>query len=461
MKGTRSISDRSVARSHPGCPRTWPARAIAIALAMSTVVLLGGVSGPTTSATSVTPKAYVGLFGDNAIGTLDLGTNRVVRTIPVPTGPEGLIMAPDGMRVYASSQGDSTLSVISTKTDRVVSTLEVGKSPHGLAMTTDGRMLLVAVFGADQVVMIDTIRNQIIARFPVAKPHNIAITPNGRTAYVASQQPDATALVILDLASKQEVGRFPLDKTPRALTFSPDGSALYFTLAGSNAVQVLDPSRNQVVTQIPVGASPHHVLFTPNGEYALVIVQGPGELAIINPASRMVTGTVAVGKFPHWIATTSGLTAYVTNEGGNSVSVVDVEKQTVLATIPVGNAPRKIATQPVPYRTSRLSFRAPTAYAATPALSPRPSPATANGAINVRIANFIFAPATLTVAVGEKITWNNTDSIPHTITSADKRWDSGPLDPAGSFSMTFDKPGTYVYGCTIHPFMQAKIVVGN
>jgi plastocyanin len=85
----------------------------------------------------------------------------------------------------------------------------------------------------------------------------------------------------------------------------------------------------------------------------------------------------------------------------------------------------------------------------------------ADGSGGVHIANFAFAPPTLAVSPGHKVTWTNADSIPHTSTSADKRWNSGPLAPGASFSVTFDKPGTYVYGCTIHPFMQAKVVVGN
>lgn len=461
MEDPCAISPPLPAQPRSGRRRARRGKILTVALAALALTLVEGGS-PTPPAAAASPKTYVGLFGDNAVGVLDPGAHRVVRTIPIPTGPEGLIMAPDGLRVYVSSQGASAVSVISTRTDRVVSTIDVGQSPHGLALTGGGRTLLAAVFGADQVVMIDTIRNLIVARFPVEKPHNIAIAPDGRTAYVASQQPGATALVVLDLAGRREVGRVPLAKTPRAAAFSPDGSALYFTLAGSDAVQVLDPLRNQVVAQIPVGTSPHHVLFTPNGKYALVVVQGPGELAVINPTSRQVVGTVAVGKFPHWIALTSdGSTAYVTNEGGNSVSVVDVDRQIVLATIPLGNAPRKIVTQPATvsgsYRGSGMTW----ATAATLAATPAPGQAGTGPGRAIRIADFAFGPATLTVAAGQNVTWTNTDSIPHTTTSVDRLWNSGPLEPGASFSVTFDEPGIYTYGCSIHPFMRAKVTVEN
>jgi len=85
----------------------------------------------------------------------------------------------------------------------------------------------------------------------------------------------------------------------------------------------------------------------------------------------------------------------------------------------------------------------------------------ADGVSAVHIANFAFAPAALTVAPGQKVTWTNADNVAHTSTGSDRRWNSGPLEPGASFSVTFVTPGTYLYRCSIHPFMQAKVIVGN
>jgi YVTN family beta-propeller protein len=458
MRYAVSIPDTS-RRGH-GRRGQRPGRAVSLALAIGLAMMAwaSAIPSPTLAAMGHAPKAYVGLFSDNAVAVIDTGTNRVLSTIALPAGPHGLVISPDGRRVYASSDGASTVSVISTVTDRVVSSIEVGKSPHGLAISRDGRQVLVAVFGTNQVVAIDTVRNQIVARIPVGNPHNIAISPDGRTAYVAAQQPGSTALAILDLTTRQQVETVPLGATPRALSFTPDGKALYFTLAGSAAVQVLDPNRNQIVDQIQVGESPHHPFVTATGEYGLVVVQGPGQMAVINPASHKVIGTVAVGKFPHWVATTSdGDTAFVTNEGANTVSVVDVEKQKVLATIPVGNAPRKIVVQSGP--AARAGGGLIQASLAPIATAAQASPAPAGGA--VKIANFAFAPAAITVTPGTSVVWTNGDAIPHTSTGTDKQWDSKPIQPGSSFKVTFDKAGTYTYQCTIHPFMRATVVVGN
>jgi plastocyanin len=77
----------------------------------------------------------------------------------------------------------------------------------------------------------------------------------------------------------------------------------------------------------------------------------------------------------------------------------------------------------------------------------------------VKIDNFSFGPAMITVAAGTTVTWTNRDDIPHTVVSDDKRFKSKVLDTDEKFSYTFDKPGTYPYFCSVHPKMTGKVVV--
>ena len=79
----------------------------------------------------------------------------------------------------------------------------------------------------------------------------------------------------------------------------------------------------------------------------------------------------------------------------------------------------------------------------------------------VKIDNFSFGPATLTVSAGTTVTWTNRDDIPHTVTSSDepRLFKSKVLDTDDKFSFTFTKAGTYPYFCSIHPKMTAKVIV--
>jgi len=79
--------------------------------------------------------------------------------------------------------------------------------------------------------------------------------------------------------------------------------------------------------------------------------------------------------------------------------------------------------------------------------------------VEVKIDNFSFSPAIITVAPGTTVVWTNRDDIPHTVVSDDKVFKSKVLDTDEKFSFTFSKAGTYPYFCSIHPKMTAKVVV--
>ena len=77
----------------------------------------------------------------------------------------------------------------------------------------------------------------------------------------------------------------------------------------------------------------------------------------------------------------------------------------------------------------------------------------------VKIDNFSFSPATITVAAGTTVRWTNHDDIPHTVVEDKEKFKSKTLDTDEQFSYTFTKPGTYDYFCSIHPKMTGKVVV--
>jgi len=75
-----------------------------------------------------------------------------------------------------------------------------------------------------------------------------------------------------------------------------------------------------------------------------------------------------------------------------------------------------------------------------------------------------YIPSIITVESGKQVTWINEDSAFHSVTSGfydapTELFDSGHLDPFESYSLTFDKTGTYDYFCTLHPWMKGQVIV--
>ena len=90
------------------------------------------------------------------------------------------------------------------------------------------------------------------------------------------------------------------------------------------------------------------------------------------------------------------------------------------------------------------------------------------GGTTVTIKTFDFQPDPLTVEAGTTITFENQDSINHSVTPGTREqpeaelFDEGVMEAKGdTYELTLDEPGTYAYFCKFHPGegMTAEIVV--
>ncbi|HET9435904.1 MAG TPA: cupredoxin family copper-binding protein [Candidatus Limnocylindrales bacterium] len=77
----------------------------------------------------------------------------------------------------------------------------------------------------------------------------------------------------------------------------------------------------------------------------------------------------------------------------------------------------------------------------------------------VAISGFSFSPGSLTIAVGDTVTWTNSDAQAHTATADDGSWDTGSLGNGASGTITFSTAGTFAYVCSIHPQMTGTVTV--
>jgi plastocyanin len=97
----------------------------------------------------------------------------------------------------------------------------------------------------------------------------------------------------------------------------------------------------------------------------------------------------------------------------------------------------------------------------TPATSPGGGGAKARKAASasVNAGDFFFSSASVTIAVGDTVTWHNTGQAPHNATGNNGTFSTGTIDPGSSASHTFNSAGTFSYICTIHPNMTGTVRV--
>jgi plastocyanin len=78
---------------------------------------------------------------------------------------------------------------------------------------------------------------------------------------------------------------------------------------------------------------------------------------------------------------------------------------------------------------------------------------------DVEISGFAFEESSITIKVGDTVTWTNHDSSPHTVVADDGSFKSNSLKNDASFSQTFESAGSYSYHCGIHSSMTGIIIV--
>lgn len=81
--------------------------------------------------------------------------------------------------------------------------------------------------------------------------------------------------------------------------------------------------------------------------------------------------------------------------------------------------------------------------------------------VTIEIRNFAFNPATVTVHPGDTVEWKNDDNAPHTATTSPSKpgFDSGTIQPGGTWRYQAPDKGSYDYICTFHPYMKGTLIV--
>jgi DNA-binding beta-propeller fold protein YncE len=148
----------------------------------------------------------------------------------------------------------------------------------------------------------------------VGSVRDIALSPDGRYAYVAASRPsrdsdiDTWAIEVVDTETNSVVKTIDDlgDIVPRSLAASPDSSRLYVADRNAAAIRVIDiregsPTRNRVVDSLrlegslPVGyGTPAAIALSPNGSRLYALMTDSAVL-IVDPDSRVLTGTVSGG----------------------------------------------------------------------------------------------------------------------------------------------------------------------
>jgi YVTN family beta-propeller protein len=286
----------------------------------------------------VAAGVVVGILAIVVAAVVGYGWSGLGTQSPGPTSAESAASAPEaiGPEVPIPALGP---------------TIQVDKTPTFVAVSPDGRQAYVANRDAQLVTVVDTAVNQVTATIPIPEgpPQFLVFAPDGRRLYVTvyNDQKTIHAINVIDTGSNTVIATIQQPARPYLPAVSPDGKRLFVPNHDIAAVSVIDTSTNSVISQIKVAPNPHTVVFSPDGRRAYTANHESDVVSVIDVATLKVLATVPVGKSPHSVAVHPRLPlAASVNYDDGTVSMIDTSTIKVTTTIQVGRNPRDIRWAP-------------------------------------------------------------------------------------------------------------------
>jgi YVTN family beta-propeller protein len=232
--------------------------------------------------------AYVSLAQLDVLAVVDLPTAKERARVPVGRRPRALALTPDGSTLVCANMTGGSLSLIDTASLQEVKRVDLGGvNVRGLALYAKGQ----SVYATLQPPL-----NFQAASYPIDVWHNFI-----REVELAPPGPRLGEEQWLDFGRTGSAD-------PDGIAITPDGRFAYLAISGRHTlaeVSVHD-SRRQVPViwpfsfrEVPVGANPRGVALTPDGRRAWVANRLGNSLSVVETATMSVVRTVDMGKASH------------------------------------------------------------------------------------------------------------------------------------------------------------------
>ncbi len=223
---------------------------------------------------------------------------EVVTSVRVGEYLHGLVVTPDGRRIYIADMDNGTVRVINAANGRpAAGAIKVGEGPYGVAITPDGKRVFVTVNAQSIVRVIDTATNRVIGE-PIAvadDPRQLLVSPDGRRVYVSHDQGygRGAAITVIDTATNKAVGSpISLGGSPGSMVMSADGQRLYVQTYNSgmetSQVVVVATSTGQTVGS-PIPMNTGLIAISPD-EKRFYSAAGENSVYVVDAATGAVIG---------------------------------------------------------------------------------------------------------------------------------------------------------------------------
>jgi YVTN family beta-propeller protein len=254
--------------------------------------------------------------------------------------------------------------LIDAATGKALAKVPTGHGPHEVAVSPDGRTAYVSNFGpfshyargdethtqpGNTIALIDVASRAVKTTWDLGThmgPHGIVVSHDGKYVWVTTETPQS--LLELDAATGKILHVWPsTQQRTHLLVTTPDEKKFYATNTVSGSVSVIDRATSNVKV-VPTGPGSEGIGMSPDGKEVWVGIRTDGEVAVISTASDEIVATFeSGGKGPSRLRfTPDGKEVWVSNSSSNQMAVFDARERKMLARLDMPDGPSGMVFSP-------------------------------------------------------------------------------------------------------------------
>ena len=261
-------------------------------------------------------------------------------------------------------KSDFRLALVDPATNNVLVRLPTGKGPHEVAASPDGRTAYVSNFGrysvypagdtehdlaGNTITVIDVPGRKVKATFDLGThtgPHSIVVSHDGKLMWVTTETPQAVLELDSTTGKILHVWNTNQDRS-HMIVVTPNEAKFYVTNTVSGSVSVIDKSTGEVKV-LPTGPGTEGIAISPDGKEVWAASRTDAKISIISTATDAIVATFpSGGKSPKRMEfTPDGSQVWVTNSGSSQTTVFDAHARELIESLTTSKDPSGVSISP-------------------------------------------------------------------------------------------------------------------
>ena len=282
---------------------------------------------------------------------IDVGSGRVLATLPTGQGPHEVVMSRDGrvavVTDYGSQAGGSTLTVIDVPGLKVARTISLGeyRRPHGIVLLPGDSLAAVTSEANRALLIVRIATGDIVKAIPTQQngSHMVGVTFDGKRAWTGNI--GSNTVSELDLVTGTWVRNIDVPNQPEAINVTHDGREVWVGSNATGKLSVVNTATGAVSTAAEGFGWPYRVAFSPDNALVLLPDLRNEELRFVERNSRKELARLKLaGKGPQGIIfTPDGRHAFLSYSTAGKVAIIDIAGWRVIGDLSVGETPDGVA----------------------------------------------------------------------------------------------------------------------